>query len=228
MSDDENNVYTRTSLDRYLYGHSGTETQESDHENASPKQRSKSTDVPKTSSEDFYRKTKTKLIERGVKISNQFHNLVGSQNSKLANEKEELNELNQRLDKLVDAIKHKKSQNEELEQRIHHHREHVLANGQGVKRQLEGALDQSKRELNQVSEQSSVAKIRASRSMYDLNRFREKYDEEMKYQTSTKEKIRTLENQRAQSLHELSFLRENYESRQRTMMEDANKNERYI
>ena len=242
MSDDEN-IYTRTSIvDRYLYGDNDnsttsitTETNISTNNNTNNnnnnnvnKQRSKSHDVPK--SDDFYKKTKTKIIERGVRIANSItnniHNLVGSQNSKLINEKEELNELNQRLNRLVDALKDKKCENEELEKRIYQHKEHVINSGQGAKRQLESDLDHAKKDLNEVSELSSIAKIKASRSLYDLHRLKEKFDDELKFQTNAKEKIRNLENQRAQSLHELSFLRENFESKQRTMLEDASKNEK--
>lgn len=46
----------------------------------------------------------------------------------------------------------------------------------------------------------------------------------MKYQHATKEKIRMLENQRAESLHELNYLKENYDSKNKALSDDADRN----
>lgn len=45
----------------------------------------------------------------------------------------------------------------------------------------------------------------------------------MKYQHATQEKIRVLEHQRAESMHELSYLKENYESKSKSLMDDADR-----
>jgi hypothetical protein len=259
MSDDET-VYNRTSeVNRYLYGkeqehvrigstgsgldqagHDADNSFSSEDENNS-KQRSKSQDsttrviITSSSPRPVLRsgqmRSKTTEIERRVQWRN-VHSMVNSQNDRLLNEKQELNELNQRLDLLVDSLKQKKAQNDELQERIRKYRDEVLGASNDnspqskLKRQYKHDLDEAKRELNEVSEMSTMTKIRASRSMYELDRLRQQYDDEMRFQTSEREKIRSLENRRADSLHELNFLKEDLELKQKSLIDDAEKNEK--
>lgn len=110
------------------------------------------------------------------------NSLVHSQQDKLVNEKKELNELNHRLDELVESLKLKKAQNDELQDRLAKIRENLLY-GSGdeskYKKSLDSELESAKRELNHVSEMSTLSKIRASRSMYDLDKVREMFDDEV-------------------------------------------------
>ena len=98
------------------------------------------------------------------------------------NEKKELNELNHRLDELVESLKLKKAQNDELQDRLAKIRENLLY-GSGdeskYKKSLDHEFESAKRELNHVSEMSTLSKIRASRSMYDLDKVREMFDDEV-------------------------------------------------
>lgn len=126
-------------------------------------------------------RVKNKEIERGVRIRN-INSLVHSQQDRLVNEKKELNELNHRLDGLVESLKMKKAQNDELQDRLAKIRENILYGADDetkYKRALDHELENAKRELNNVSEMSTLSKIRASRSMYDLDKVREMYDDEV-------------------------------------------------
>lgn len=150
-----------------------------------------------------------------------------SQQDRIVNEKKELNELNHRLDELVESLKMKKAQNDELQDRLAKIRENILyGNGDEskYKKALDSDLESAKRELNHVSEMSTLSKIRASRSMYDLDKVREMFDDEVRYQHLTQEKIRMLESQRAESLHELNYLKENVESKNKSLSDDADRN----
>lgn len=153
--------------------------------------------------------------------------MVHSQQDRIVNEKKELNELNHRLDDLVESLKLKKAQNDELQQRLTKMREGIMYGEDEeskYKKAYDSELEKAKRDLNSVSEMSTLSKIRASRSMYDLDRVREMFDDEVRYQNATQEKIRMLENQRAESLHELSYLKENFESKNRSLLDDADRN----
>lgn len=126
---------------------------------------------------------KNKEIERGVRIRN-INSLVHSQQDRIVNEKKELNELNHRLDGLVESLKLKKAQNDELQDRLAKIRENILFGNDDeskYKRALDQELESAKRELNHVSEMSTLSKIRASRSMYDLDKVREMFDDEVCY-----------------------------------------------
>ena len=243
MSDDENEATTTTTkrssiMDTYLYGaeRGGNGGDTSDDEDAR-KRRSKSHDSSKLLSTRFgtvselregQTRSRTRDIEHGVRIKyKSVHSLVESQNDRLVNEKEKLNELNVRLDSLVEAIKQKKHQNDDLETKIKSYKEQVLSAGDNsLRKQYTEDLDEAKRDLNNVSQMSSLSKIRASRSLYDLDRLRENFDAEIRQQSHTREKIKYLENQRAESLHELSFLKETCTNREAANQEEADKNER--
>ena len=101
-------------------------------------------------------RSKTTEIERRVQWKN-VHSMVNSQNDRLLNEKQELNELNQRLDQLVDSLKQKKAQNDDLQERIRKYRDEVLSASNDnspeskLKRQYKHDLDEAKRELNDVA-----------------------------------------------------------------------------
>lgn len=126
-------------------------------------------------------RVKTKEIERGVRIRN-INSLVHSQQDRIVNEKKELNELNNRLDGLVESLKMKKAQNDELQDRLAKIRENILYGADDeskYKKALDHELENAKRELNHVSEMSTLSKIRASRSMYDLDKVREMFDDEV-------------------------------------------------
>jgi len=72
-------------------------------------------------------RTRNTEIERGVRIKyKSVHNLVEDQASRVINDKLKLGELNNRLDALVNAIKQKKSANDELEIKIRTYKEQVL------------------------------------------------------------------------------------------------------
>ena len=243
MSDDENNIYNRSSvMNRYLYGTSSGDTDGASNEDDNAKRRSKSTEPSSILNDAFTNgrnrtlspgmtRIRTKEIERHVTWKN-VQSLVNSQNNRLLSEKEELNQLNKRLDQLVESIKIKKAQNDDLQETINKYREDLMCATVGkdgpskLKAQYTQDLNEAKRELNDVSEMSSMSKIRASRSMYELDRLREQFDTEMKYQSNNREKIRMLENQRAESLHELSYLKENCESRTKSVIDDQDRNEK--
>ncbi|RNA07338.1 Intermediate filament B, partial [Brachionus plicatilis] len=150
-----------------------------------------------------------------------------TQQTRRADEKQELHELNSRLDQLVDAVKQKKSQNDELQERISQFRNELLySSGDGHRSRLDQDLQGAKVSLNSVSEVNTMSKIRASRSMYELDRLREKYDEEVRWQSRDHDKIRLLESQRTESLHELNYLKENCESKKKSLLDDSDRNER--
>jgi hypothetical protein len=246
MSDDEN-LYSRSAvMNRYLYG--GNEGQTSSDGKAASggggaasdddeKRRSKSQDSSRyiknnnnASLAPGTTRIRTKEIERHVKWKN-VHALTTSQIDRRQNEKQELNELNKRLDQLVESIKIKKQQNDDLQDKINNYKEDILyANERGpnskLKKQYDTDLDDAKRELNDISQMSTISKIRASRSMYDLDKLREQYDNELRLQSNNKDKIRMLENQRAESLHEINYLKENCESQSKALIDDADKNEK--
>lgn len=237
MSDDENSTNQDRSalMNKYLFGspdesenntHHQQQQQQQQQTNDDTRIRSKSQDSSRLLKPGIVR-IKNKEIERGVRIRN-VNSLVNSQNTRLLNEKQELNDLNNRLDELVESLKAKKAQNDELQDRLTKVRENILY-GEAeskYKKAYQEDLEDAKRELNHVSEMSSISKIRASRSMYDLDKLKEMFDDEMRYQTVTREKIRLLENQRAESLHELSYLKENYESRNKSLLDDADRNQK--
>ena len=243
MSDDENNIYNRSSvMNRYLYGTNSGDTDGASNEDDNAKRRSKSTEPSSILNDAFTNgrnrtlspgmtRIRTKEIERHVTWKN-VQSLVNSQNNRLLSEKEELNQLNKRLDQLVESVKIKKAQNDDLQETINKYREDLMCATVGkdgpskLKAQYTQDLNEAKRELNDVSEMSSMSKIRASRSMYELDRLREQFDSEMKYQSNNREKIRMLENQRAESLHELSYLKENCESRTQSVIDDQDRNEK--
>lgn len=110
------------------------------------------------------------------------NSLVHSQQDRIVNEKRELNELNKRLDQLVESLKSKKAQNDKLQDELTKIREGILY-GSGdeakYKKAYDDELEKAKRELNLVSEMSTLSKIRASRSMYDLDKVREMFDDEV-------------------------------------------------
>ena len=58
-----------------------------------------------------------------------------------------------------------------------------------LKQQYTADLDEAKRELNAVSETSSVSRIRASRSLYHLDRLRERCEDELRHQSRDKDKV---------------------------------------
>ena len=62
--------------------------------------------------------------------------------------------------------------------------------------------------------------------MYELDRLKDQFDTEIRFQNNNREKIRLLENQRAESLHELSYLKENCDARTQSMLDDSDKNEK--
>jgi chromosome segregation ATPase len=157
-----------------------------------------------------------------VRIQHHIHRLVGSQSSKRQHEKDELGELNTRLDKLVEAIKVKKSQNDALEATIRRERDAMLsASGTRGLREHVNALDAAKQQLNEVSEQSSVAKIRASRSLHDLHAVRISLDDESRHENARRERITALDAQRARSSHELTHLRASWQSVEHSLDEEA-------
>lgn len=195
MSDDESNYERTVMMNRYLYGSQANTHKESniDDENANnhynnnnnqsddQRFRSKSQDSSRLLKPGIMR-IKNKEIERGVRIKN-VNSLVHSQNNRIANEKQELNELNHRLDELVESLKLKKAQNDELQDRLAKIRESILYGSaeSKYKKAYNQDLEGAKRELNQVSEMSTLSKIRASRSMYDLDKVREMFDDEVGY-----------------------------------------------
>lgn len=232
MSDDEDQKPRSTLMDSYLYGGDAAKAsvaeyariEESDEIN---RRRSKSYDASKVLGSGISR-TRNTEIERGVRIKyKSVHNLVEDQNTRVTNEKLKLGELNNRLDMLVNAIKSKKSQNDELEAQIKSYKDGMLnSNENGLRKQYTDDLDQAKKELNDVSQLSSLSKIRASRSLYELDTLRDKFEAEVRLQNETREKINYLENQRAESLHEVSFLKDTCESREQEMKEDIERNDR--
>jgi chromosome segregation ATPase len=153
------------------------------------------------------------------------HEMVGSQNVK---EKSQMNELNSRLDELVESIKLKKAENENLQLEINEFRSKVMnaEETNKLKQTYSSDLKEFKSELNNVSERSIIAKIRTSRSMYDLDRLRAQYDSELRQQSNDKEKIRKLESQRGESMHELSHLKESWEHHSKSFNEDIDKNQK--
>ena len=226
MSDDEN-IYNESMTGNYFES-SGLD--ENDF-----KRRSRSQNASAIFNESFENgrtrtlspgmtRMRTKEVERHVRWKN-VHSMVSAQNDRLVNEKEELNQLNDRLNLLVESIKVKKAQNDDLQELINRYREELMhASNSGLKTQYSKDLDNTKRELNDVSEISTMSKIRASRSMYELDRLKDQFDTEMRFQNNNREKIRLLENQRAESLHELSYLKENCESKAQSIRDDSDKN----
>ena len=88
---------------------------------------------------------RTKEVERRVRWSN-VHSMVNAQNSRLVNEKEELNQLNERLNVLVESIKIKKAQNDDLQELINKYREELMsASKSGLKSQYSKDLDSTKK-----------------------------------------------------------------------------------
>ena len=220
MSDDEDQKPRSNVMDSYLYGGDAakasvaeyTRIEESDEMN---RRRSKSYDASKVLGSGMSRSRNTE-IERGVRIKyKSVHNLVEDQNTRVTNDKLKLGELNNRLDMLVNAIKSKKSQNDDLETQIKNYKEGMMnSNENGLRKQYTDDLDQAKKELNDVSQLSSLSKIRASRSLYELETLRDKYEAELKLQNETREKINYLENQRGESLNEIGFLKDTCGSRE--------------
>lgn len=236
MSDD---AKRSSIMDSYLYGGDAAKAAAESYARAdddivhsgvnddSNRRRSKSFDPSKTLGEGMSR-TKNTEIERGVRIKyKSLHSLASDQNERIINDKSKLNELNTRLDDLVNAIKMKKLQNDNLELEIKNYKDQVLnSSDNSLRKQYTADLDEAKKELNDVSQLSSLSKIRASRSLYDLETLRDKYEVELKLQTSTREKINYLENQRGESLHEISYLKESCENREKSNHEDEDKNEK--
>ncbi len=200
--------------------------------------RSKSHDAATVLKDNFFStelrpgmtRSRTREIEHRISYRNKSLHSIANMQERHIHEKEKLNELNNRLDLLVNRIKMKKLQNDELEKKIKSFKEDMMSatgdNGMKLKKQYTADLDEAKRELNEISQMSSMSKIRASRSMYELDRLREKFDTEIRLQTHAREKIQFLENQRAESLHELSYLKENCQQREKSIEEDADKNEK--
>ncbi len=200
--------------------------------------RSKSHDSSRVLEDNFFStelrpgmtRSRTREIERRITYRNKSLHSIANLQERHINEKEKLNELNNRLDQLVSKIKMKKLQNDELEKKIKSFKEDLLSatgdKGMNLKKQYTADLDDAKRELNEISQMSSMSKIRASRSMYELDRLREKFETEMRLQSHAREKIQYLENQRTESLHELRFLKENCQQRERSIHEDGDKNEK--
>ena len=217
-------------IDRYLYGEGGAPSSQPPAAAAAPESppppRSKSHDIlsssSSASSSTLHRRTKTERGGGGMRIQHHIHQLIDSHGARRQHEKDELGELNSRLDKLVSAIRHKKSQNDDLEACIRRERDAMLeVAGTRALRSHVDALDEAKRELNDVSEQSSVAKIRASRSMHDLHVMRATLDDECKYESARRERISALDAQRARSSHELTHLRASWQSVERSLSDES-------
>ena len=222
MSDDEACSGRSSSVERYLFGDMSVSSDRSSNYQGESKLRSRSEDTSRLFHDSSgTTRVRTKDIERGVRI----RNVISTQQGRRVDEKQELNKLNSRLDQLVDAVKHKKNQNDELEERIKQFRNELMySSGEGHRSRLDEDLYGAKVELNNVSEVNTMAKIRASRSMYELDRLREKYDEEVKWQSKDHEKIRLLESQRTESLHELNYLKENCESKKQSLLDNSDRN----
>ncbi len=71
-----------------------------------------------------------------------------------------------------------------------------------------------------------MSKIKATRSLYELETLRDKFEMEMRLQEKAREKLSYLEQQRTDTVHEIGFLRESCGNRERANMEDVDKNER--
>lgn len=226
-------------MDSYLYGGDAAKAAADNYARADNdlsttstfednRRRSKSYDPSKFLGVGATTRTRNTEIERGVRIKyKSTHNLAADQNDRYNNEKLKLNELNGRLDELVNAIKQKKLINDNLEAEIKNYKDQVLNHSDNsLRKQYTADLDEAKKELNNVSQLSSLSKIRASRSVYDLDTLRNKFDQEVKLQKSASEKISYLENQYSESLNEISYLKESCENRERSNLEDEDKNER--
>lgn len=222
MSDDEACSGRSSSVERYLFGDTSVSSDRSSSQQEESKMRSRSEDTARLFHDSSgTSRVRTKEVERGVRI----RNVISTQQGRRVDEKQELNKLNSRLDQLVDAVKQKKNQNDELQERISQFRNELMySSGEGHRSRLDQDLQGAKVELNNVSEVNTMAKIRASRSMYELDRMREKYDEEVRWQSKDHEKIRLLESQRTESLHELNYLKENCESKKQWLMDNSDRN----
>lgn len=220
-------------MDNYLYGGDAAKASAdsySDQLNGTTDdrpRRSKSVD-PSRLLEPGTTRTRNIDIEHGVRIKyKSVHNLVEDQQDRVTNEKLKLSELNSRLDALVNAIKSKKAENDSLETEIKAYKEQVLnSSDTTLRKQYTNDLDEAKRDLNDVSEQASLSKIRAARTQYDLETLQSKFDQELKLQTNTREKISYLENQRSESLHEIGNLKDSFESRTKALQDDEEKNQK--
>lgn len=243
MSDDEGQSTKRSSvMDNYLYGGdaakaaaeaaaaeaTNTAAAAADEAALNNRRRSKSCE-PSKLLEPGQTRIRNTEIERGVRIKHakSMHSLAADQNQRVQNDKNKLTELNDRLGELVDAIKHKKLANDNLEIEIKKYKEEILnSSDNSLRKQYTQDLEDAKKELNDVSQQSSLSKIRATRSLYELETLRDKFDMEIKLQEKAREKLSYLEQQRAETVHEIGFLRESCENRERSNGEDIDKNER--
>ena len=167
MSDDEGQSTKRSSvMDNYLYGgdaakaaaesymtaanDSNTDKQSADE--PSNRRRSKSYD-PSKLLEPGQTRVRNTEIERGVRIkyAKSMHSLADDQKERVQNDKTKLNELNDRLSELVDAIRSKKLQNDNLEIEIKNYKEEIMGSvNNTLRKRYTQDLDAAKKELNEV------------------------------------------------------------------------------
>jgi hypothetical protein len=165
---------------------------------------------------------KTKEIERGVAFRT-IPSVIQSQS--LTEEKKELNDLNTRLETLLELLKSKKAENDKLEEEINNYKKNYQPTSKRVSSSQIGVdLFGARKDLNDLSNDNTIKKIRLARSMHDLDQLKERLNDEKNLQSNDKIKISSLEAQNSETLKEINSLRERFHLKEDYLIKIMEKN----
>ena len=165
---------------------------------------------------------KTTEIERGVA----FRTLPKVYETQtLEEEKKNLNDLNTRLEMLVEMLKTKKAENEILEKEIRNYKENFQPSSTIVNAsQLGFDLSNARKGLNDLSNDNTIKKIRLTRNIRDLDLLKEKINQEAELQSNDKNRIKILEAQAEETQEDVYNLKERLQMKEESVTSSIEKN----
>ena len=164
-------------------------------------------------------KIKTTTIERGVRLANSQGEdgdysmapvkalAVAAIKQKRDNEKQVLNQLNDRFAKYIDRVKFLESQNKKLLSDLEEMRKHWGEQSRQIREKYEPELLDARATIDDTTREKAVSEIRAKRSEYEVANYKRQYDDALNLIQADKNKMASLEYLLQENQVELDLLR---------------------